>query len=111
MLITCNKCSTSYEIEPCSFGLTGRSVRCIRCAHTWFAANTTALGAIAQIHRADLGIPPARLLDVPRAKPLEGSVVESAGGDLGIEPTPFTAVETNAARWGFTIAAPSRRTP
>jgi len=34
--------------SPVRFGLTGRSVRCIRCGHTWFAANMAALGAIAK---------------------------------------------------------------
>jgi predicted Zn finger-like uncharacterized protein len=54
MLITCTHCSTSYNIEPSSLGPAGRSVRCIRCSHVWFVANTFALAAIAEEHRADL---------------------------------------------------------
>jgi predicted Zn finger-like uncharacterized protein len=54
MLLVCPNCSTSYEIKAASLGAAGRSVRCIRCHQVWFAANTAALGAIAQAHRADL---------------------------------------------------------
>src|SRR5205823_5290235 len=75
MLITCNNCSTSYETEPWSFGLTGRSVRCIRCGHKWFAANMAALGAIAKLHRADLSLPPAPLIDETPTHPAANPVV------------------------------------
>ena len=54
MRITCTNCSTSYEIESASLGLAGRSVRCARCSHMWFVANTAALAAIADEHRADV---------------------------------------------------------
>src|SRR5258705_13499370 len=111
MLITCNNCSTSYEIEPCSFGLTGRSVRCIRCGHMWFAANMAALGAIAQIHRAELGLPRQPLIDEPRANPLENSLLEVADGKLQIEPAPPIAAEIDATAWVRpTSVSHSRRT-
>lgn len=54
MLIVCPNCATSYDVKAASLGPAGRSVRCIRCGHLWFAANTAALAAIAQAHRADL---------------------------------------------------------
>ncbi len=63
MLITCTNCATSYEVTASSLGPTGRSVRCARCRHVWFAANTDALADIAEAHRADVaalsGAPPA----------------------------------------------------
>jgi predicted Zn finger-like uncharacterized protein len=54
MLIVCPNCTTSYEVKGASLGPAGRSVRCKRCTHIWFAANTAALTAIARAHRADL---------------------------------------------------------
>ena len=63
MLITCTNCATSYEVTASSLGPTGRSVRCARCRHVWFAANTEALAEIAEAHRVDVaalsGAPPA----------------------------------------------------
>ncbi len=38
MLITCPSCKTSYEVSAASLGAEGRSVRCVRCRETWFAA-------------------------------------------------------------------------
>ncbi len=54
MLIACQNCGTSYQIDPASLGPTGRSVRCMRCRHVWFVANTDVLSAIARDHRAEL---------------------------------------------------------
>src|SRR5207249_2624631 len=49
MLITCPDCATSYEVAPSTFGQAGRSVRCTRCRHVWFAAN----GGGTEAHPAD----------------------------------------------------------
>jgi len=54
MLITCTNCGTSYQVTPSSLGPAGRSVRCARCQHVWFAANTEAMADVAETHRADL---------------------------------------------------------
>ncbi|MEA2939063.1 MAG: hypothetical protein QOC56_2567, partial [Alphaproteobacteria bacterium] len=54
MLIVCTSCATSYQVAPGSLGEAGRSVRCVRCGNVWFAANTGALAAIAETHRADV---------------------------------------------------------
>src|SRR5258705_13960046 len=97
MLITCNNCTTSYEIEPCSFGLTGRSVRCIRCGHTWFAANMAALGAIAKIHRVELGLPPEPLVEEPLENPPESPVIEAVAMDLAPEQAPSLGADIDAA--------------
>lgn len=45
MLIVCPSCATSYQVEPNSLGPDGRSVRCARCRHVWFAAAPTIMPA------------------------------------------------------------------
>jgi predicted Zn finger-like uncharacterized protein len=37
MHIVCPHCTTSYAVDPASFGGTGRTVRCSRCKETWRA--------------------------------------------------------------------------
>lgn len=54
MLIVCPNCSTSYRVEGAALGSSGRSVRCVRCRHVWFAHDPEALAAIAQAHRAEV---------------------------------------------------------
>ena len=39
MLIACPNCATSYNIEPASLGVAGRTVRCARCKTAWFASS------------------------------------------------------------------------
>ena len=70
MLISCQNCATSYQVDPSSLGPTGRSVRCVRCQKVWFAANPMALAEIAQAYRAEVGAlapPPAGLGRAPAA--------------------------------------------
>src|SRR5947208_1398326 len=52
MLITCPDCATSYEVAPSTFGQAGRSVRCTRCRHVWFAVN----GGGTEAHLADVAV-------------------------------------------------------
>src|SRR5262245_20554945 len=54
MLIVCQNCGTAYQIDPATLGPAGRSVRCARCQHVWFNANTEAMSGIAQAHRAQV---------------------------------------------------------
>jgi len=54
MLIYCQNCANSYQINPSSLGPSGRSVRCARCQRKWFATNPMALANIAHAYRADL---------------------------------------------------------
>src|SRR6266581_4957106 len=108
MLITCNNCTTSYEIEPCSFGLTGRSGRCVKCGHKWFAANMTALGAIAKIHRVELGLPPEPLVEEPRVNSPVNSVIEATNADLPLQQAPSIAVDIDATEWRPTASDKSR---
>src|SRR5262249_59376133 len=76
MLITCTNCATSYEVAASSLGPSGRSVRCARCQHMWFAANTDAMADVAEAHRADLTaigeVPP-----LPEAAPPAQDLVPS----------------------------------
>jgi predicted Zn finger-like uncharacterized protein len=37
MLLVCPSCATSYDVNPTVLGVTGRNVRCNRCANVWFA--------------------------------------------------------------------------
>src|SRR5258708_34167567 len=37
MHIVCPHCTTSYAVNPASFGGAGRKVRCSRCKETWLA--------------------------------------------------------------------------
>jgi predicted Zn finger-like uncharacterized protein len=45
MLIICQNCGTSYQIDPATLGPNGRSVRCARCQNVWFTPNAAAAGA------------------------------------------------------------------
>jgi predicted Zn finger-like uncharacterized protein len=38
MIVTCPACATRYVVDPAALGLTGRTVRCARCAETWLQA-------------------------------------------------------------------------
>ena len=37
MHIVCPHCTTSYAVNPATFGEAGRTVRCSRCKETWLA--------------------------------------------------------------------------
>ena len=53
MLIICPSCETSYEVSVASLGAEGRSVRCVRCRQTWFAAPPPEAGdAVSAINAA-----------------------------------------------------------
>lgn len=38
MIVTCPACATRYVVDPAALGSKGRTVRCARCADTWFQA-------------------------------------------------------------------------
>src|SRR5262245_7496282 len=96
MLITCTNCATSYQVAASSLGPSGRSVRCARCQHVWFAANTDAMADVAEAHRADLAAivevpappeatPPAQ--DLAPAPPPEAAVADQAlAGEIDVSP-------------------------
>jgi predicted Zn finger-like uncharacterized protein len=93
MLIVCPSCSTCYLIEPSSLGPAGRSVRCVRCRNVWFEANTAALSAIAEAHRADMAVfatePPATGYGAEAADP------QWPMPEPGVEPDSATAFEAD----------------
>jgi predicted Zn finger-like uncharacterized protein len=104
MLIVCPNCATSYQVEPSSLGPAGRSVRCARCQGTWFAANTEAMGAIAQAHRSDIAefaSPPAA--DDPAALPPAAPI----GQDLAAEPSAPAEAQAPSASAEAPQAAPA----
>ena len=98
MLITCTNCATSYQVTAASLGPAGRSVRCARCQHVWFAANTAALASVASDHRADVAafsattsvagfaapppLPP-EAPPAPETAAAEAPTAEAGGTDLG----------------------------
>jgi predicted Zn finger-like uncharacterized protein len=110
MLITCRNCETSYEITAASLGPAGRSVRCVRCQHVWFAANTETLASVATAHRTEINefsagtsvaglaglqppqVPPddIAVAEAPRM-PASEHVVPAEGSNLD-GPTPAPAV-------------------
>jgi predicted Zn finger-like uncharacterized protein len=47
MHIVCPYCTTSYAVNPASFGAQGRTVRCSRCKEVWLARPEDAIAALA----------------------------------------------------------------
>jgi len=102
MLLSCPNCATSYEVDRTSLGPTGRSVRCLRCRHIWFASNAMAFADIAKAHRADVAalagvttvavapsppaeppVPPPAAID---AEPISDANVASVDGQAAEDP-------------------------
>lgn len=109
MLIACPNCSTSYRVEGAALGSSGRSVRCVRCRHVWFAHDPEALAAIAQAHRAEVeamvgadatsaavpeGVPAASEPDNPGEQPASSTQPPEAE----IEPPTFPSPSLMAAQ-------------
>ncbi len=84
MLISCQNCATSYQVDPASLGPAGRSVRCTRCQRVWFAANPMALAEIAQAHRADMAALAAPSASADWVEPQSGPAAE----EIFVETTP-----------------------
>src|SRR5262245_9346052 len=113
MLIACPNCDTSYDLEASSLGRAGRSVRCVRCRHVWFAANPRALTAVAQSFRDDVGLPgeepastltgDANRLPVPEDAMPDASV---ASTDSSAVPSEDVAHSTKQEALGETPEAP-----
>jgi predicted Zn finger-like uncharacterized protein len=99
MLISCQTCATSYQINPAALGPAGRSVRCTRCQQVWFAANPAAFADIAEAFRTDVALfaahtsvadlvnlppPRAHLFVQPAAEEPEADHLEMALRDIPI---------------------------
>jgi predicted Zn finger-like uncharacterized protein len=102
MLITCQNCATSYEVEPSSLGTTGRSVRCARCGQVWFAANTVALSAIAEDHRAAMAA---------FAAPSEGDERADLSAEPPADETPPLPPEPAGTEYGWNVSDAPGDTP
>jgi predicted Zn finger-like uncharacterized protein len=100
MLIHCQNCGTSYQIDPSTLGPAGRSVRCAHCQHVWFTANTAAMAAIARTHREEMAafaatttvgfglVPPAPSPERPQPAP-EPAPEAVAAAAAAAEPPPM----------------------
>jgi predicted Zn finger-like uncharacterized protein len=86
MLIACPKCSTSYQVDASSLAPAGRSVRCVRCQHVWFATSTVPMAEIARAHRADIAA-------------FSASMTASAQAMEQPEPPPAASAGDNVATW------------
>jgi predicted Zn finger-like uncharacterized protein len=91
MQIVCPNCATAYQLDPATMGQAGRSVRCVRCRTVWFAANTAALGDIAEAHRAEMAqfIAAASMADA-------GADAAAATDSPAYDETAFTPVPSEA---------------
>jgi predicted Zn finger-like uncharacterized protein len=49
MHIVCPHCTTSYAVDPATFGEAGRTVRCARCKETWLAYPEELAGATTRV--------------------------------------------------------------
>ncbi len=89
MLIACPKCSTSYQVDASSLAPAGRSVRCVRCQHVWFATSTVPMAEIARAHRADMAAFSASVTpSPPRMEQPVPPPAASEGGNLATWTTP-----------------------
>src|SRR3954454_19055703 len=94
MHIVCPHCTTSYEVNPASFGDAGRTVRCSRCKETWLAHPE-------ELASAEVPVPTLA------ATAAAGDDPDDAGwGDLGADDegeaggTPLVDSPSISAEWG-----------
>jgi predicted Zn finger-like uncharacterized protein len=73
MHIVCPHCTTSYEVNPASFGEAGRTVRCSRCKETWLA------------HPEELASAEAPVPELASAAAAGNDPNDAGWGDLGAD--------------------------
>lgn len=78
MILNCPACKTRYLVPDSAIGVTGRSVRCASCRHSWFQE-----GAI--IDTEGLETPPTAIADTTVPPPT--GEIRSAATETGAEPT------------------------
>jgi predicted Zn finger-like uncharacterized protein len=109
MLLSCPNCATSYEVDRTALGPAGRSVRCLRCRHVWFASNSieletvTATADVAASAAGDASsLQPAPQLDAGAAEPT--SIEEPAQATVFTEES---AVQRPAEELAAVVDAPA----
>jgi len=66
MILTCEKCTTSYSVADDALGTEGRKVKCISCGHVW---QQPGIGDAEPEDRADAGETGATPEKPPKARP------------------------------------------
>ena len=70
MIVTCPACATRFLVDPAALGPGGRTVRCARCAETWFQAPPPD-PAPARLYTPDPVVTPPPVADGSPAVPTE----------------------------------------
>ena len=103
MIVTCPACAVRYVVDPRALGAKGRTVRCARCAHTWFE---DAPPPSEEKPAARSAVPPPPVEPPPSADPppREGAPALTAGRRVQLPALPpkkprFPA----AAAWALTV--------
>jgi len=68
MILTCPQCSTRYLVDARALGVTGRTVRCANCAHTWHQAPS------------EEALPPPDVLRAPAPEEVPTPVLSASPG-------------------------------
>jgi predicted Zn finger-like uncharacterized protein len=105
MLVVCPNCATSYQVDPSALG-SGRSVRCVRCQHTWFASSEETPAALAQSYRDDLAHFSGRGVDGG-----PGADGPPAGGADEAAFVPVPAGTEPETEYGWNVAQPPAAEP
>lgn len=113
MIIRCESCGTRYLIDPGALGPQGRTVRCGRCAHSWYLAPPEDMplrvdDAVAAPPAARGELPPARFPPPAIRRPPRRRVWRWLAGLVVVAVSVITVVgyyerDRIAARWPVTV--------
>jgi predicted Zn finger-like uncharacterized protein len=68
MILTCPNCATRYTVKDAAMPPQGRTVRCKKCGHSWFATAPEAVSAVTFAEEAMPQLSPAGPLPAPDAE-------------------------------------------